>query len=52
MSGGGAEAGAVTIKAMVGANQSEYPKNKSGAIKSGGARGDGDGGIGVRVRLG
>ena len=45
MSGGGAEYGTETIKAMVGADQYGYPRDKSGAcsIISGG--GDGYGGI-------
>ena len=38
MSGGGAESGTATIKAMVGASCSGYTRAKSGACSSGGGR--------------
>ena len=39
MSGGGAEAGTMTIKEMVGASHSGYTMNKSGACSSRGGGG-------------
>ena len=45
VSGGVAETGTATIKAMVGAACSGYPMDKSGACSSGGGKGDGDVGI-------
>ena len=39
MSGGGSEASTKTIKAMVGASCSGYPRDKSGACGRGGGRG-------------
>ena len=54
MSGGGAEYGTTTIKAMVGSDRSVYTRDKSGASSRGGGGGDGGGVIRGRgiVRVG
>ena len=52
VSGGGAEARNETLAEMVGAFHYIYPRDRSGACRSGYGGGDRDGGIGGRERVG